>query len=220
MGQRIFPHGPDGEAPPEYGRTANIVKTKMIDLTNARPIPERIEIGGSILWAVTATSYGALVNVRLNDEMRDPIPFQMGMYVRGSRFSRIYVSNLAQAGETITFMYASEDIGNIQIENAAAAFALMNLTKATVFNTLVDLALVALAAAVEILPANAARRVAIIGNLTANGNVFRVGDAATAAAQGQELAPGDVLKIETTEAIFAYNPGPGNENISRIWTED
>jgi len=217
---RIFPYPPKGEAPPEFGIDANVVKTKLIDLTGARVTPERLEIGGSILWAVAATSYGALLNVRLNDQMRSPIPFQHGLCIRGSRFSRLYLTNAAQPGETITLLYATEEIDNIQIENPGAAFAMIDLTKATVFNSLVDLTLVAAAAAVAVLPAIAARRIAKLGNLTVNNNIFRIGDATCAAAIGQELAPGDIIEIATTEAIFAYNPGPGDEDISRIWTED
>jgi len=217
---RIFPHGPEGEAPPEFGIDANAVKTTTVDLTAARLTPERIEIAGSILWAVASSSVGALVNIYLNDQQRDGIPFQRGMFIRGVRYSRVYVANAAQPGEWITLVYAVEGPRNVQIENPAAQFTLIDLTKATVFNALADLVLVAAAAAVQVLPANAARRVAILGNLAANGNIFRVGDATCAANIGQELAPGDSIRIETTEAIFAYNPGPINEAISRIWTED
>jgi len=76
------------------------------------------------------------------------------------------------------------------------------------------------AATTQILAANAARRVAYITNLLGNVQTLRVGDAAAAAARGTPLAPGDTITIETTEAIYAYKPVAGNENVAVTWTED
>lgn len=218
---RIFPRPVRGEAPPEFGLDANAVKTKPINLTTARITPERIEMGGSILWAVAATSLQALVNVYFNDQMRDPVPFQSGMFVRGVEFPRIYITNAAQPGQTITLLYAVEGLRNIQVENPAASYAQVDLTKATVLDDLADLVLVAIAPAVAILPANAARRAAFITSLDANTAEIRVGALATVAAgRGHPLAAGDTIVLHTAQAIAGYTPGPGNQTVARIWTED
>ncbi len=60
-----------------------------------------------------------------------------------------------------------------------------------------------------ILPANAARRSAIIGYVTSPAaGTIRIGDLNTGAAQGTPLvAPGDVAVINTTAAVYGFNPG-------------
>lgn len=219
MPGRLFPENYEGEAPQEFGQGANILKTRTFALDNARDL-EQIEIGGSCLWAIDATSLTASIDIRVNDQLRDPVSFQQGMFIRGIPFSRIYISHEAQAGETITLFFAREaDVRNIEIVNPSIAFNNINLTKATVLETITDVAMIGVATT-QILAANAARRVAYITNLLGNVQTLRVGDLNAAATRGTPLAPGDTITIETTEAIFAYKPVAGNENVAVSWTED
>lgn len=221
MPGRLFPESFEGDAPKEFGIGANILKTRTFNLTVARHL-EEINIGGSCLWAIEATSLTAGIDIRINDQLRDPVTFQQGMFIRGIPFSRLYVSHDAQAGETITLFFATEaDVRNIEIVNPSIGFNNINVTKATVLDTIADVVLVA-GATTQILAANAARRIAKISNLTANTKIFRIGDAAAAAARGVELAPGETMEIEATEAIYGYNPAApiGNESVAMTWTED
>lgn len=216
---RLFPRSFEGQAPREFGTGVNIVKTRTFTLTVARDL-EAIDVGGSCLWAYTATSLTASIDIYINDQLRDPIRFSQGMFIRGIPFSRLFVSHAAQAGETITLFFAVEqDTRNIQIVNPSLGFTNINITKATVLETIADVAMIGVATT-QILAANAARRVAYITNLLGNAQTLRVGDAAAAAARGTPLAPGDTITIETTEAIFAYKPVAGNENVAVSWTED
>jgi len=216
---RLFPQSFEGQAPREFGMGANILKTRTFNLTVARDL-EQVEVGGSCLWAIDATSLTAQIDIRVNDQLRDPVTFQQGMFIRGIPFSRLYVSHAAQPGETITLFFAAEqDVRNIEIVNPSIAFNNINVTKATVLETVADVAMVGLATT-QILAANAARRVAFITNLLGNAQTLRVGDAAAAAARGTPLAPGDTITIETSEAIYAYKPVAGNENVAVTWTED
>jgi len=177
-------------------------------------------MGGNVLWAMQATSRQAYIDLYLNDQQRDPIRFQEGLFIRGVPFSRVFVTHAAQAGQTITLFYAVEEIDNIQVENPALQFTMIDLTKATVFDSLADIIIVAAAVAVIVVPALATQRTAIIASLAVNGQTCRIGDATTGAARGIELAPGESISISTTEAIYAYNPAGANITLSRVWTAD
>jgi len=215
---RLFPQSFEGQAPREFGMAANILKTRTFNLTVARDL-EQVEVGGSCLWAITATSLTANINIRVNDQLRDPVTFQQGMFIRGIPFSRLYVSHAAQPGETITLFFAAEqDVRNIEITNPSIAFNNINVTKATVFDSVADVAMGA-AAQTLVIAANAARRVLYITNLLGNPSTLRIGDAAAAAARGTPLTPGDTMTIETTEAVYAWNPG-AIQSVAVTWTED
>jgi hypothetical protein len=216
---RFYPRADEGVAPPEFGRPENVILVKRFYLDNARDL-EQVEIGGTMLWAYAATSLTANIAIRLNDQLRGPITFQRGMYLRGSQFSRVFVSHAAQAGEWLDLVYAVEGKDFIQIENPAIAFTEVTFTKATVLETLADQALVAAAAAAVILAANAARREAIIKSLSTNTQVIRIGDLNTGAARGQEVMPGDTLILSTTEAIYGYTGAGVNQTVTKTWTED
>lgn len=215
---RIYPQSYEGVAKPEYGIDTNCLKSKVFDLSTARNLLE-IEIGGNVLWSMEATSRTAYIDVYFNDQLRDPIRYRLGLFIRGVPFSRIYVTNPAQAGETITLFYAVEEMSKIEIENPSLRFTEIDITKASVLNSATDVTLAA-ASTTQILAANAARRFAIIGNLTANAQILRIADSNAAAARGQELAPGESITIETTEAIYGYNPGGAGQDVSVVWTED
>lgn len=215
---RIYPQSHEGVAIPEYGIDTNCLKSKLFDLSVARNLVE-IPIGGNVLWSMEATSRTAYLDVYLNDQLRDPIRYRLGLFIRGVPFSRIFVTNAAQAGETITLFYAVEEIGKIEIENPSLRFTEIDVTKASVFDSVADVTLGA-AATTQILPANAARRSAIIGNLAGNAQVLRIADSNAGAARGQELQPGESITIDTTEAIYGYNPGGAGQDVSAIWTED
>lgn len=220
--RRIYPQSWPGDAPREFGIAANTVKVKRIVLTAARAVPYMYEIAGSVIWAVAASSLGALATIHLGDEAlsSDGIPFQQGMYVRGLRFSRVYVSNLAQPGEWIDFLTAVEGPDQIQIENPGATLLNVVLAKATVLDTAADVVIVAAAAAAIVKAALVTQRAVIITSLAANTQVCRIGDAATAAARGLELGIGDAVTIETTEAIYGWTAAGANQTLTVTWTAD
>jgi hypothetical protein len=74
-------------------------------------------------------------------------------------------------------------------------------------------------ATTQILPSLASRLCALITNKSGNTQTFRIGDSNAGATRGVELVPGASISIETTEAIYGYNPG-GAELVTVIWTED
>lgn len=217
--RRLYPKAYEGIALPEYGREANVLKSKTFDLGVARTL-HRVEIGGNVLWTMQATSRTAYIDIYLNDQQRDPIRFQLGLFIRGTPFSRIFVSNPAQAGETITLFYAVEEVDNIQIENPALQFTEIDVTKSTAFQALADIVIAAPANGTEILPANANRRTAIIGNLAGQATTMRIGPHGVGAAIGAELAPGESISLDTTQAIHGFEATAAGELVTRVWTED
>jgi len=104
-------------------------------------------------------------------------------------------SSLTQA---LSFYIARGQVGSNVFSGVVSA------TKPTTIDTVADVALGA-GAATQILPADAARRQALITNLQANANVIRVGDAAVTAARGVEVAPGQTITLDGTEAIFGFD---------------
>lgn len=216
---RVYPHAEVTGSVQEYGTAEPVLKSRTLNLTVARNL-QKIECGGSVLWCLDCTSRAAYVDVRVNDQLRDPIRVREGFFVKGMRFSRFYISHPAQAGQTLTLYYAVDDEGRFDVKNPALQFTEIEVTKATVLNTAADVTIVAAAPAAQILAANANRRSAIIGSLATNVNTARIGDAATGAAQGAELAPGESITVEATEAIFAYNPAGANIDLTLVWIED
>ncbi|RLG23041.1 hypothetical protein DRN85_10125 [Methanosarcinales archaeon] len=91
--------------------------------------------------------------------------------------------------------------------------------KATVLNVSSDVSLTA-GAATMIVAADADRQCVMITNLAANTQTFRIGNASVSATAGVELAPGESIEIETTAAVYGYNPGGSAESVSVIWTEE
>jgi len=217
---RLFPKSFEGQAPREFGIGANILKTRTFALTVARDL-EEVAIGGSCLWAIAATSLTAQIDIRINDQLRDPVTFQQGMFIRGIPFSRVFVSHAAQAGETITLFFAAEqDVRNIEIVNPSIAFNNINVTKSTAIGSLDDLAVVGAAVPVIVLPANALRRRAYVSSPTTNINTLRIGTSSSSPTRGIPLAPGETLIIDTITSVYVYNPAGPNQTISRVWTED
>ena len=91
--------------------------------------------------------------------------------------------------------------------------------KASVLNSAADVTLAA-TSTTQIVGALATRICVLIGNKKTNTQTFRIGDSNAGASRGVELAPGESVSIETTEAVYGYNPGGSGEGVSVIWTED
>lgn len=222
--ERFYPINRVTGASPEFGIDANSLKTKTFALDNARD-KQCYEIGGNLLWVIQASGPDAIMDIRLNDQLRDPLPIQSGLFIKGVRYSRIYVSNEIQVGEYLTVLYCVEEFNNITIENPAGATASVAMTgdvdisKAGHLDSIDDVVLAANTTA-QVLPALADRRCAIIGNLATNTHTMRIGDAAVDGGRGAELAPGESIAIETEEAIYAFNPAGAIENVTVIWTLD
>lgn len=81
-----------------------------VDLTNLRT--DELQMwAGNFLWALVATTATSLITIRLQDQINDPIPFFRGIKIPPMGFEKVYISNTAQAAETISFMLATFEYG-------------------------------------------------------------------------------------------------------------
>lgn len=81
-----------------------------VDLTNIRT--DELQMwNGNFLWAMTGTTATSLLTVRLEDQINDPIPFFRGIKIPPMGFQKVYISNTAQAAESLTFMLCTFEYG-------------------------------------------------------------------------------------------------------------
>lgn len=84
-------------------------------------------------------------------------------------------------------------------------------TPATIAST-ADVSLAA-TATTQIKAANTDRREIIISNLSTNTQTMRIGESSAGASRGVELAPGASITLQTTAAVYGYNPGGSAESV-------
>ena len=200
------------------GDNSPAFKVVTLDLSTARD-KEKHGWMGSMLWAYDASDISANCDIRFNDQVNDPLTFKQGQSLAGHRYNEVYITNAAQAGKSLTFLYALED-SQIRIENPGAAFSSVTLSKATVLGTIADVTVVAGAAAAQVVPTNADAVSVGICSLQANTQNIRIGDTNTGAARGIEIAPGETIVLDTTAPIFAYTAAGANQTLAITYTQD
>lgn len=213
---RMYPIDYPAHAPEQYGVSAPSIREFYVDLSTARD-KLQLAFGGRYLWAYRGSSATCSVSIQLGDQFRDGITFTRGMQFAGIPFSEIYLTNTAQPGQYLYFLITD---AQPTVLNPEVTFSSVILSKSTVLTDASDVTVVAGAAAAVILAANSARRTALISSLLSNAQNCRVGGANTGASRGTELAPGGCVEVETTAAIYAYNPAGVNVDLTVAWTED
>lgn len=81
---------------------------------------------------------------------------------------------------------------------------IVSTVKPTVIDTVPDVALAA-GVATMVLPADTARREALVTNLAGNASNIRFGDVNVGAARGAQCGVGQTATVQGTEAIYAYS---------------
>ena len=214
----VRPLSPPRDAARRFGEEAHQFFTLTLDLATERG-EEEVKITGTILWAISASDLDASATVKFNTQAGEGVVFQRGLSIRGMRYDRLFITNAAQAGKTITLFYGREHTEGIQIDNALIGFQNIKIDQPDTITSITDIALVGLATT-QILAAKPTRREAIITNLAANVQTMRIGDSNAGATRGIPLAPGDTLILTTTAAIHGFKPVAGNENVAAIEIED
>lgn len=216
---RIYGRNPKPVAIDEFGLDANILKTRTIDLGVARTL-ECHEIGGTCLWGIEATNNTCYIDIRLNDQLRDPIRVRNGFFIRGVSFSRLYLTNPAQVGNQITLFFAAEGVNNIQVENPSGMYDNLVLNKSTVYWNQDDVNCAG-GARTNILGGVPIRRTAFITNLLGGGGTLRIGNEVNVAAnRGTPLALGETIVLSTTAVVAVWNPNVGACTICVTETRD
>ena len=92
--------------------------------------------------------------------------------------------------------------------------------KATTLNTVTDVMLEAQTATPIVGPLST-RLSVVITSLATNTETIRIGDEYVGNLRGIELAPGESIEIETTDAVYGFNTALSvSEYVSVIWTEE
>jgi hypothetical protein len=200
-----------------YAEGAPAVFTMTIALDTAK-VNERINVGGSSIWVAETSDIAAKMTVKLNHQRGgNGFPLQRGTLFSGVRFEYLFVDSDAQAGKWLTLVIC--DRADITINNPDQSFASVGLSKATGMVSPVDVTITA-GTAVVVLAADSTRRKAAISNLNANAEILRIGTTTAAADHGIELAPGETIEIDSTAAIWAYNPGVADQDVGVVYTTD
>lgn len=213
-------------------------KAFLIDLSTARS-GKQYKVKGKLVRISNSSGASAEISIATSDNIPDRYETlrKNGRIIDDNGFEEIYITNDAQANQWVRVIVSEGDYDvdnpaqNIIDEIAAPVTVQeildpvdvtgseIDVSKSTVLNTVADVAILT-TATTQVLAANAARRTAIISNLVANGTVVRVGDASVGAARGAEIPVGGSAVMESTEAIFVYNPSGGTINIGICWSED
>lgn len=220
MGGSIYPVAFEGQSPDEFGRPAPRFGILTIPLDNAREL-EEYTIGGNILWCITATSLGKLCEVTFQDYTSARVPYGQGQFIGGIPYSRIYVSNEAQPGESITFLYAVEsgqqglridnplqDAGNVVISDPGTAASINTPARQTLTTS------PAIVSAQDI----SKREVVIQADPDNAGNIV-VGDSNITDTRGIILQPGQTAVINASAAVYALQVAAGANYIHVLETK-
>lgn len=209
---RLVPIDTRQEAAERFGARAQTVQIVTIDLSTAQTLKE-LKMTGNTVWALDATSNAAALTVRFNEQSGQGVTFKKGMFLKGINFDRVFVTNTAQSGATITLLVAVEGDQLIAIENAAETLSSVNLVKASSADSVADVSITA-TSTVLVAAAASTRHELLITNLAANTQTMRIGDSGAGATNGIPLAPGQTLILSTSAAIYAYNPGASAETLA------
>lgn len=135
----------------------------VIDLSTARE-REEIRVAGRTLWCIDGNGECA---VRLGTDAAPPITFSLGMKVAGIPFGSVYITNDAQAGAALTFLYTD---ALVDTENPARFQFTIAALRGTSVNTQGSSGVIASGGTTLFCPSNTERSlltVSIIGS-TAN----------------------------------------------------
>jgi len=213
MPGRFYPVAFEGQAPPEFGLRANIVRVVTIPLDTALD-NKRFEIGGNFLWAINGSDLAANIEISFEDTHGDKLPFKKGSAFGGVPFSRLFISAEAQAGKSLTLLIGvDESLQGFRFENAISDFTSVSIAKPDGISTTADTSIAATTTS-QVLAANSDRALAIITNLKANSSEIRVGDSNTGAARGIPCQPGETVTLETIAAIYVYNSDAAAQSVA------
>jgi hypothetical protein len=218
---RFFPVSEQGRAIAEKGQTKGGVgfdpteQQRPVRLNvfrlylDAANTSKRLNIGGNGLWCVNASSMVAVAKIAFEDPGGE-IPFLLGTSVRPGPFSRIFVTNDAQSGDWLDLAYIGGG-GKLEIENPAKVYD----NRPSKLNPLDDVTIAATSSG-KLVDQNYNRQSLMIENLASNADAIRIGDDTVSGSKGLSLSPGQIMTIETTAEIHAYNTAGSGADIALL----
>lgn len=175
---------------PEFGSRNAVIRRLTVPLSAAQS-DVKYEFSGSWLWAATTVGLNANCDIKFNEQIGQPINFRKGQVLAGYPFQRIFVSNIAQAGASITF-HTSQQM--IDIRNAITDVTQFQEAPFDLFAT----GQVVVGAALTLIAlANPLRKRLVIKALNANTAPVYITNILGGLASGFELGPGQ--EVETRQ---------------------
>jgi len=95
----------------------------------------------------------------------------------------------------------TEISGNVTIDGSDAIGTAADVSLSATAQTLIS-------------AANASRHEILITNLSSNSEFIRIGDINAGASRGAELAPGGTISLNTSAAVYGYNPGASAQSVT------
>lgn len=212
---QFFPDASEGSKVSRFGDFNNRMGSIKVDLSVARS-RELLQIAGTLLWAMDASSDVANVYVSFGDDsLDDGALYRKGTALAGGLFGKVYLTHAAQPGATMTFFYCVESYGQLRIVNPGINTSSIGIAANSNVGTVADV--VVSNAVIQLLPADANRRAAYIVNTSVN--AMRVGDQANVAVgRGVRIAGGASLTYTSTAALHAIREGAADAGAA-ITTE-
>lgn len=184
-----------------------------IDLSIARTNVEEHVGGGNFIWAIEATDNNASLTISFNDYNNAKIPFKKGMVIKGLGMNKLYFTNAAQSGKSITLMIVeAPDPANLQVDNPSESFSDVSLVKATVLNS-PNVVSCAATSQTLLSAASIDKRETIIQNLDGT-NFILIGNNTVTTTNGYYLLSFGTIVLTGTFAIYAYNTTGAAINVS------
>ena len=218
----VTPAGDRLPAVAQFGNRANALRVITIPLDTVMT-DKLFNLTGTVLYAISATSLNATMDVALQEQGNGALPISQGFMIRGVRFDKIYITASAQAGESITLLVAVEQNDKLEIVNPANQFTSVTVSKAANITSFADVVIAA--GGHTDIAADATRRELHITSLAANTTNCRVGGSTSDATHGAELLPGGSVVIGDTPAgasgaVRIFNPSAAAITISGFTVND
>lgn len=191
------------------GQRIQVYTTITLDLSTARD-DEELAITGNYIYGLASTDDAANASVKFNEDARASIGIYTGRGIR-CPFYRLFFTNAAQAGKTLTLAigvedstFRVEDLTEVSIteairpaaSDAAAAYGALSVTTS----------------ATLIKAVNASRASIMVQNHDGTNNLFLGYDGSvTTANAGAILLPYGSIELRTTSAVYGIrSAGSGN----------
>jgi hypothetical protein len=182
----------------EIGADSLVVRSRVIDLSVARDNPVEISFAGVWLWAIDTDGVGASLNVFFNTPAGQPITFKRGLRLSGLAFQRLYITNTAQPGATMTFHASMQPLEVVnsspEVVSTETISSLIGDSKVALGNgtpTLISAA------------SDSKRRVKWIAD-EGNSNPIYIGGATASANSYGPFYAEEGDELETTAAVYAF----------------
>lgn len=128
MGAAVLPIGPRTAEAGEAIHPTVIV----LDLSQARD-DVQFGVAGSIFYAVDANDDLSTFDLKFDEQNRQGIPILKGTkFAFKKKFQKLFISNAAQPGKTLTFIVAGPDTFDIDIRQLLAVQAIISPVKSNV----------------------------------------------------------------------------------------